>query len=61
VVLHSGILLAGRFRLVRGKLHYHLTPHFQEELGIETIIFQRVEDYEPIDPEWIANFVPRPE
>jgi len=59
-ILGSGRLLSGSYRVVRNEIHYTLTPHYQEQLGIETIIFQRLETYNPIDPYyWFPQFFPR--
>jgi len=56
----SSSLLVGSYRVVRNQIHYTLTPHFQEQVGIQTIIFHRVEDYDPIDPyNWSPYFFPR--
>ena len=58
----GGPLLAGSYRVVRDEIHYTLTPYFQEQLGIQTIIFYRVEEYDPIDPYyWFPHFFPREE
>ena len=59
-ICHSGSLLSGSYRLIGGELQYMLGERSQEILGIKTIIFQLSEDYEPIDPEWIANFEVNP-
>jgi hypothetical protein len=56
-IIHSDMLLAGSYQLVRDEIHYRITSHFQEQLGIDTIILQRIENYKPIDPEWLANFI----
>jgi len=61
VLKHSGILFESIFRLVNDEIHYLIPLDVQERLGIDKIIFRRTDDYEPIDPEWIANFVPWPE
>ena len=60
-VLFSRTLIGGNYRLIENMMIYTLSPHSQERLGIETITFHLIDDYEPICPEWIANFVPRPE
>jgi len=60
-VRHSGTLFSGTYRLVRGEIRHRTSPAVQERLGIDIIIFQRAEYYVPLDPEWIANFVPIPE
>ena len=58
----SGLLLAGGYRMVRGEFHFRLNPAFQERLGIQTIVLQRVEYYDPIDPYyWFPHFFPREE
>jgi len=51
---HSGLLLAGTYRLLRDEIHYNVSSD-------NIVIFRRIEDYEPICPEWIANFEPMPE
>jgi hypothetical protein len=43
-------LFVGDYRMVDDEFHYRLTPMFQERLGIDTIVFHRVYDYDPIDP-----------
>ena len=59
---HSGRLLAAPYRLVGDEIHYLISTYTQEMLNInDIIVFRRIEDYEPIDPEWIANFEPMPE
>ena len=60
-VIHSGRMFDSIYRMVDGEIHYLISEDAQEKLGIDKIIFRRTDDYEPIDPEWIANFVPRPE
>ena len=42
---------AGYLNLVEGQLHYTLFTFFQEKTGFDVIIFDRVTDYDPIDPE----------
>jgi len=55
-------LFIGNWRVVGDQIHYTLTPHFQEQLGITTIIFHRLEYYDPIDPYyWFPHFFPRSE
>jgi len=54
-------VLVGTYRVIEEEIRYRITEPFQELLGTRNIIFQRVEDYKPIDPEWIENFVFRPE
>jgi hypothetical protein len=44
-------LIAGTWRVIEDKLHYTPRPSFQEKLGQELIIFRRLEEYEPINPE----------
>ena len=54
------LLLAGSYRVIQNKIHWTLTPHFQEQKGVRTIIFQRTENYTPIDPyHWSPYFFPR--
>ena len=60
-ISHSGTVLVGTYRVIEEEIRYRITEPFQELLGTRNIIFQRVEDYKPIDPEWIENFVFRPE
>ena len=57
----SGRLIAGTYRVINDQIHYRPSPFFQEELGVEIIIFNRIEDYAPIDPtEWFPNWNPKP-
>ena len=58
---HSGRLLSAPYRLIGNEIHYLISPDVQEKLGVEIIVFRHTEDYVPIDPHWIANFVPYPE
>ena len=60
-VSHSGILLGGSYRVIGEEIRYRLFQESVEILGLNEIIFRRIEEYDPIDPEWVANFVPRPE
>jgi len=46
--------------MIRGDIHSRMMPISQNTLDNDVIIFRRTEDYKPIDPEWIANFVPQP-
>ena len=58
----SVLLLAGGYRMVRDEFHFSLDPVFQEQLGIQTIVLHRVEEYDPIDPYyWFPHFFPREE
>jgi len=51
-----GILFVGWFEVIDGKFHYFLTERFREETGYEVIVFQRWEDYDPIDPaDWFPS------
>ena len=51
-------LLAGHWRLRREQLHLTPTPAFQERLGVEVIIFDRLEEYSALDPEdWITEHI----
>ena len=59
--IHPGTLLEGTYRVDREHYTYRLTPHFEELLGRRDIFFHFVEDYRPIDPEWLESFVFRPE
>ena len=59
---HSGLMLSGTYRVVGNEIHYTLHQEHIERLGINRIIFHRVEDYEPIDPYyWLPDFFPRSE
>ena len=60
-VSHLGTLLVGTYRVAGEEIRYTLTSHFQEQLGVNTITFHRVEDYYLIDPDWVSNFVSRPD
>jgi len=54
------ILLAGTYRVVRDEIHWSLFPTSQERAGVDTIVFRRVENYDPIDPYyWSPYFFPR--
>jgi len=57
-VRHSGSLFAGPYNMRRGEIHSRLAPIPQNTSENDIIIFRRIEDYEPIDPDWIANFIP---
>ena len=49
-------ILSGSHRIVGEELHLNLTAHSRERLGIRTIIFRQIEDYEPINPdEWFPD------
>jgi len=55
-------LLIGPYRVVANEIRYTLNPPFQERLGISTIVFRLMEDYDPIDPYyWFPHFFPRSE
>jgi hypothetical protein len=57
---HSGTLLGGTYRVIKGEIIYRLYPEFQEQLGIKEIVFRSVEDYDPIDPhDWLPEFFPK--
>lgn len=45
------MLFVGHLNIVEGQLHYTLTPGAQERTGFDVIIFDRVTDYDPINPE----------
>lgn len=48
--------LIGDWRLRRGQLHLTPTPFYQERLGVNVIIFNKIEDYPALDPtEWITD------
>ena len=48
-IQHSGMLLAGSYRIVGNEIHYRISPYAQERLGVDRIIFQLTEDYEPLN------------
>ena len=51
-------ILIGDWRLRREQLYLTPTPAFQEKLGVETIIFNRLEDYPEINHEdWITEHI----
>ena len=53
-ISHSDLLFVGDWVIVGNQMHYTLTPALQERTGYELIIFNRAEDYEPINPaDWI--------
>ena len=55
-------LLSCNYRIVNNEIHCRLVPGSQERLGIETIIFTRLETYDPVDPYyWFPHFFPRNE
>lgn len=56
----SGAVLVGTYRVNGDELTYTLNETFRGRTGIDNITFQRIEDYEPLDPEWLANFVFNP-
>jgi hypothetical protein len=61
-IKHSGMLLIGGYRVTKGEIRYNITPVFQEQLGVNEIIFRRVEDYDQIDPhDWLPDFFPSQE
>ena len=61
-IVGSGRLLVGNYRVAGSEIRYTLTPYFQERLGISTIVFRLMEDYDPIDPYyWFPHFFPRSE
>ena len=37
----------GTYKLRWGKLRYTLQPYWQEQTGYKTIIFEKIEDYDP--------------
>ena len=51
-----GEFLTGTYQLVGDQIHYRPTPVFRERLGLDMIVFYRVDDYDPINPEdWFAH------
>lgn len=53
--LASTTLASGSWQLRNDQMYFNLTPHFQEQLGVRRIIFNRLEEYDPINPEdWIT-------
>ena len=62
IVASTPILLYGTYRVVRDEIHWTLTPYFQEQTGMRTIVLHRVENYDSIDPyDWSPYFFPRTE
>ena len=58
----SATLLVGFYRVEGDEMNFTLNPRFQEERGISSIKFIRLEKYEPIDPrDWLPNLFPRAE
>lgn len=41
-----GSYFYGTFKVDKNQMHYRLKPHYQEITGYETIIFEKIEDYE---------------
>jgi hypothetical protein len=55
-----GTILVGDFRVIGDEMHYTLTPYFQEQMRVRTIIFRRIDDYDPIDPyDWFYRVFPQ--
>jgi len=52
----TGIILFTSSCLPDTIIPYTPTPVFQEELGYATIIFNKLDEYEPINPEDWFNF-----
>jgi len=43
---HDSTIFGGTYRLRGDRLHYKLTPYWQEQTGItDTIIFEKIEEY----------------
>jgi len=60
--LTDSSLLEGNYRVTGEEIRYTLTTPFQERLGIRTIVFRLMDDYDPIDPYyWFPHFFPRSE
>jgi len=59
----SGLaLFGGSYQVIRDEIHLRLPQPFVEQFGTQTIIFRRVEEYDPIDPYyWFPHFFPREE
>lgn len=54
--LSAGTVFDGWFDVIGDEIHYTLNTRTQERTGYDVIIFHRVEDYEPINPEdWFLS------
>jgi len=61
-LVRGAVLLSGTYRVVRNEIHWSLLPTFRERLGVSTVIFRQIENYNPIDPyDWSPQFFPRTE
>jgi len=49
-VAHNRILM-GTWAMVEDQLHFTPDPRYQERSGYEVIIFERLESYDPINPD----------
>jgi hypothetical protein len=47
----AGAIFRGRFEVIDNEMHYTLDNRTREQTGYKVIIFHRVEDYEPINPD----------
>ena len=58
-VMRGSALLTGTYRVTGNEIHWS-SANFLDRIGVSTVIFRRVEDYEPIDPYyWSPYFFPR--
>ena len=46
---HESTLFGGRYRVRGGQLHYTLMQRYQEQHGLETIIFEKIYSYDVAD------------
>jgi len=54
----SNPLFSGTWQMVDNQIHFN-TPAFQEETDSNVVIFSKVEDYDPINPEdWFPQLFP---
>ena len=44
--ISENMLYVGNYRVKGNKLRYNLVPHWKEQTGIKTIVFEKVSDYE---------------
>jgi len=51
----AGTLFRGAIDILKNEMHFILDSKTQEQTGYEVIVFQRWEDYDPIDPaDWFS-------
>ena len=48
---HNCNILMGTWAMVEDQLHFTPDPRYQERSGYEVIIFERLESYDPINPD----------